>query len=396
MPSIFNRLNNRNSPDQNLDASDLSLPVKVRLNKIGQRLVKKRASYSAAILLILAVFLWLSYEPTPWQNRSVQQALVLPALENSTLVNEAPTTLTVIDKLPNITNKFDNTENTQSNLSQSTKYAEHLSIANQKAIELALAGQASQATRILEQALLNDPQAGVVFDNLRRLYAGFASQSYQLAIEPNKPKPVTVELASANQNIPVQLPANQSAKQSSLSPKTTEPLETSPSPSERQAPLQLSLVETHKERSIPVQEKPMSKPVVTPAPSKPTIEPTAAEKEAAQRKTQPQAIHQALKHWSDAWSKQDVKGYFASYTLNYAPKNSSRKAWMDYRQERILAPKRIKVELSEVKIVLLKPNLAKVSFIQSYTSDTLSARDQKTLELEMVNNAWLITSESGR
>lgn len=69
---------------------------------------------------------------------------------------------------------------------------------------------------------------------------------------------------------------------------------------------------------------------------------------------------------------------------------------MDYRQERILAPKRIKVELSDVKIVLVKPNLAKVSFLQSYTSDTLSARDQKTLELELINNAWLITSESGR
>jgi hypothetical protein len=271
-----------------------------------------------------------------------------------------------------------------------------LSNANQKAIELALAGQTSQATTTLEQALLNDPQAGMVFDNLRRLYAGFASQSYQLAIEPNKPKPVTVELASADQPIAVQLPAPQPIIQNKPSStfETTQAAETSRPPLVNQAPQLPSITETPKEPAATMEAKPIT--TATPVPAQKVTEPTPAQKEAAQRKAQQQAIHQALKHWTDAWSKQDIKAYFASYAPSYSPKNTTRKAWMDYRQERILAPKRIKVELSDVKIVLLKANLAKVSFSQSYTSDTLSARDQKTLELELINNTWLITSESGR
>lgn len=387
MASIFKQLNPLKPSNQKSEAAEVSLLVQSRLHRVGQMLVAKRASVSSVILLLLAAWLWLSYEPTPESNPSVQYALPLPSKEQSTLAVASPLTATSVEKTP---------EHNKPKPAQPSKDNHQLSNANQKAIELALAGQASQATSTLEQALLNDPQAGVVFDNLRRLYAGFASQSYQLAIEPNKPKPVTVELTSADQPIAVQLAAAQPIipNKPSSTFETTQATETSRPPLVSQAPQLPSITETPKEPAATMEAKPIT--IATPVPAQKVTEPTPAQKEATQRKAQQQAIHQALKHWSDAWSKQDVKGYFASYAPNYTPKNSTRKAWMDYRQERILAPKRIKVELSDVKIVLLKANLAKVSFSQNYTSDTLSSRNQKTLELELINNAWLITSESGR
>jgi hypothetical protein len=387
MSSIFKHLTTIEKVHQESEKPDVSVRLKERLHRVGQRLVAKRKSVSAATLLVLFALLWLSYEPISENALPVQQTLTLPDVtstnshktvstpENnkSALTNVSPTPIEAVKPAQRV----------------SALDGSNLGVANQKAIELALAGQAAQATTILEQALLDDPQAGVVFENLRRLYAGFASQSYQLALEPNKPKAITVELASAERSISVPLDA---PKTNSDTAKTT--VIAAPATTHINQPQPAA--ETKKEATSAPVEKSLAvsadKPVITPS----VNEPTPAQKEAAQRKASQQAIHQALKYWSDAWSKQDIKAYFASYSPSYSPKSATRKAWMDYRQERILAPKRIKVELSEVKIVLVKPNLAKVSFLQNYTSDTLSARDQKTLELELINNAWLITSESGR
>ncbi len=386
MSSIFKQLTPIEKARQESATSEVSLQLKERLHRVGERLVAERKSVSAATLLILFALLWLSYEPVNDELALVQHTLPLPNLANTSNIKDVgssennPSLLATVSPKP--------IDVAKSNQRFPTLDGINLSNANQKAVELALAGQASQATTILEQALLNDPQAGVVFENLRRLYAGFASQSYQLALQPNQPKAITVELASADRTISVPLATpkvNNEASKTSIAASETP-----------------TMIAVAKENTTPIIEKPVSTPLETAKPSETKVdvplvnEPTPAQKEAAQRKSSQQAIHQALKHWSEAWSKQDVKAYFASYAPSYSPKSTTRKAWMDYRQERILAPKRIKVELSDVKIVLRKPSLAKVSFLQSYTSDTLSARDQKTLELELINNAWLITSESGR
>lgn len=390
MSSIFKQLTPIEKTRQESDKPDISVRLKERLHRVGQKLVAERKSVSAATLLILFAWLWLSYEPITENPRPVQQVLNLP---------KANTTNTQAEMAVQLVNDKPLFFSATSTTAEASKIAHlpspadvnSLVIANQKAVELALAGQASQATRILEQALLNDSQAGVVFENLRRLYAGFASQSYQLALEPNKPKAITVELASAERTISVQL---DTPKSNTDIAQTTAVASTSPATTHVNQPQPVA--ENKKETPPAPVEKTLATSAATPIITPGVNEPTPAQKEAAQRKASQQAIQQALKHWSEAWSKQDVKAYFASYAPSYSPKSTTRKAWMDYRQERILAPKRIKVELSDVKIVLVNPNLAKVSFLQSYTSDTLSARDQKTLELELINNAWLITSESGR
>lgn len=394
MPSIFEQLTDTNRAAQEVNSSSVSVGVKERLARISQRLVAKRNLVSATLLLLLLAWLWMGDDAIAPVNTPVQQALTLPNVNNATTATTSkPTSST--DK-PNVTNSplvttLTDTPKQQPSAHKPSNQPNDLGSANQKAIELALAGQASEATNTLEQALLNDPQAGLVFENLRRLYAGFASQSYQLALEPSKPKPITVELANADKKILVALDApkttSEATKSVSTPPVTNKPI--APTPNNTEAvtePVAASSTQTIEPAPVPVVK--VNTTVVS--------EPTPAQKEAAQRKANLQTLQQALKHWSDAWSKQDVKGYFASYAPSYSPKNTTRKAWMDYRQERILAPKRIKIELSDVKIVLVKPNLARISFTQSYTSDTLSARDQKSLELELINQSWLITNESGR
>lgn len=393
MPSIFEQLTDTNRASQEVQTSEVSARVKERLVRISQQLVVKRNLVSATLLLLLLAWVWISDDAIAPVNTPVQQALTLPNVNNATTATSKPTSSS--DK-PSATSSLVTTALPETPKPQLIEHSpsnqlSELSRANQKAIELALAGQASQATNTLEQALLNDPQAGLVFENLRRLYAGFASQSYQLALEPSKPKPITVELANPDKKILIALDApkttSETAKSASTTTVTNKTIATAPNNTEAVTePARASRAEMIEPAPMPVVK--VNTTVVS--------EPTPAQKEAAQRKANLQALQQALKHWSDAWSKQDVKGYFASYAPTYSPKNTTRKAWMEYRQERILAPKRIKVELSDVKIVLIKPNLARISFTQSYTSDTLSARDQKSLEFELINQSWLITNESGR
>lgn len=382
MLSTYKRKQSADNSNQKANASEEVAQPNFRIKRIVQHLVTNRQRVSIITFLLLFALLWLTYNNDT--HTPVQQTLALP---NATL--QSSHRQSAVN--PTVNSTTSSQENIKPPQGVYETTPKSLIEANQKAVELALAGQASQATRILEQALLNDSQAGVVFENLRRLYAGFASQSYQLALEPNKPKAITVELASAKRTISVQL---DTPKSNTDIAQTTAVAFTAPVTTHVNQPQPVA--EAKKETSPAPVEKPLAPSAATPIITPSVNEPTPAQKEAAQRKASQQAIHQALKHWSEAWSKQDVKAYFASYAPSYSPKSTTRKAWMDYRQERILAPKRIKVELSDVKIVLVKPNLAKVSFLQSYTSDTLSARDQKTLELELINNAWLITSESGR
>ncbi|MBD3767445.1 MAG: hypothetical protein IE928_05740 [Gammaproteobacteria bacterium] len=389
MSSIFKQLTPIEKARQESAASEVSLQLKERLHRVGERLVAERKLVSAATLVILFALLWLSYEPVNDELALVQHTPPLPNLANTSNIKEVGSSENNPSRLATVSPKP--IDVAKSNQRFPTVDGIKLSNANQKAIELALAGKASQATTILEQALLKDPQAGVVFENLRRLYAGFASQSYQLALQPNKPKAITVELASADRTVSVQL---DTPKTNNNTAQTKAVASTSPATTYVNQPQPVA--ESKKETPPAPVEKSLAPSAATPIITPSVNEPTPAQKEAAQRKANQQAIHQALKHWSEAWSKQDVKAYFASYAPRYSPKSSTRKAWMDYRQERILAPKRIKVELSGIKIVLLKPNLARVSFLQSYTSDTLRVRNQKTLELELINNTWLITFESGR
>ena len=93
-----------------------------------------------------------------------------------------------------------------------------------------------------------------------------------------------------------------------------------------------------------------------------------------------QTIMASVYRWSNAWSVQDVENYFFSYAQDFiAPKGLKRKKWERERGKRIRAPKFIKITLSDIKIDMRGKDYAKVSFIQTYKSDTYEDVTKKDL-----------------
>lgn len=272
---------------------------------------------------------------------------------------------------------------------------------NDQAIGLVHEGSPRQAIGLLEKTLLEHKDAGPLFENLRRLYAGFATQSYQLALEPGKAKPVTVELLSAGgESVSVQLASLDMKARSATQalPATTNlpELPAKPVLSSVSANVAPASPEGSAELSVARAEAVAVEAIKSKETSKETSKeeskgPTSAEKVEATR-----AVMAAVKRWADAWSKKDPDTYIAMYAPQFKPKDMTRAQWEAYRRDRLTKPKEIRVELSDQKAVMLTPTHMRVTFNQMYASDALKANDKKTLELELIDNQWRITSESGR
>jgi len=373
--------------------------------RISQKISGKNVKIGAIITLIAGAVAWISQNNT-LNIPITEQTLALPNSIVKTVSNEMlpPTMPTKAPVAPLPPVNAVAVAKVAHNTTQTP-----LTLANAQAIQSAKNGDPQAAVSVLESALINDPESGVVFDNLRKLYAGFATQSYQLAIDPAKNQAVIVELSDAQQKYSVQIPVmanniNRSAlaKIDTLKVMPTLPqavmittaAEVTATPVVKIEPVASStnvIPHIQVATSLPI-AAPIPEPVIKlPPPPPPPPALTAAE-----RKEINSAVMQALKNWSDAWSKQDVSAYLASYSATYSPKGTTHKEWADYRAIRLKAPKFVKVELSDQKAVLTDNTHVRVSFTQSYASDTLRAKDKKTLELELIDNTWLITSESGR
>jgi hypothetical protein len=267
------------------------------------------------------------------------------------------------------------------------KSAQGLLAVNEQAIQMASEGNPRQAINLLEKSLIDHKEAGPLFDNLRRLYAGFATQSYQMAMEPGKNKPITVELAKANGSVTIQIaPQDMRARVTASAPAATTSMPELPTSitlasSGLTAPAAPSVATNT--TSAPVASEP-------PAPSGPPP------LNANERKEASNAVMAVVKSWSDAWAKQDVAGYIAAYAPTYKPKDMSRLEWEAYRKDRLTKPKFIRLELTDLKAFLVSNTRMRVTFNQSYASETLKTKDKKTLELELINDQWRIISETGR
>lgn len=281
---------------------------------------------------------------------------------------------------------------------------------NDQAIGLVNEGNPRQAIGLLETALLDNKDSGPLFENLRRLYAGFATQSYQLALEPGKATPVTVELVkTSGETVAVQIASlDMKARNATQAlPASTDVLPEMPAKSvlssessvasksdaisaegltEKVAQANASASLTAAKSTAETMTETSSASVV-PA----TKEPSTSEKVEANR-----AVMAVVKRWADAWSRKDADTYIAMYAPNFKPKGMTHEQWSAYRRDRLSKPKSIRVELSDQKAVMLSPSHMRVTFNQMYASDSLKANDKKTLELELIDNQWRITSESGR
>lgn len=132
-----------------------------------------------------------------------------------------------------------------------------------------------------------------------------------------------------------------------------------------------------------VQASPPAVAQVAPSPAK--TAPPPAEAKAAIEKT--------IREWAQAWSRQDVAAYLAFYGSNFVPPQGlDRAAWETQRQQRLQAPKQIKVEVSDLRISV-NDGKAKARFRQRYAADHLQGTYNKTLDLELQGGQWKIVRE---
>lgn len=109
------------------------------------------------------------------------------------------------------------------------------------------------------------------------------------------------------------------------------------------------------------------------------------------------ALLRTVDAWAQAWSKQDLNAYFATYAENFVPEGGlPRSAWETQRRERIAQPKRIRVTIAEPQFKATGAATATVSFRQQYESDTFSDVVAKALDLQLTVGEWKIAREYPR
>jgi tetratricopeptide (TPR) repeat protein len=108
-------------------------------------------------------------------------------------------------------------------------------------------------------------------------------------------------------------------------------------------------------------------------------------------------IEDTVQQWARAWSRRDVDAYLGFYDADFAlPAGLSRAEWEAQRRERITKPAHIEVRVAALKVERPAPDKAIVSFKQTYRSDRLTSRSDKTLELALRDGKWKIVREVSR
>jgi tetratricopeptide (TPR) repeat protein len=236
---------------------------------------------------------------------------------------------------------------------------------NNLAVLYASQGQYEKAKDALEQAIRTHPSYSTAHENLGDIYAKMASQAYDKALQLDKSnaaaqtKLALIKDLFTDGSKGVKIAATKSA--------STPPARISEKVAERTA------------------EKP--------APEKPAM----IEKPAAETATAPAApeeIIKAVNDWAKAWSTKNIAGYLGFYANDFqTPGGLSRAAWEKNRQERIEKPKSIQVSIANPKVTITDATHAKVTFKQSYHSDTLKNHTIKTLVLVKTGEKWSIQQE---
>lgn len=105
-------------------------------------------------------------------------------------------------------------------------------------------------------------------------------------------------------------------------------------------------------------------------------------------------VFQALNAWINAWSGKNIAAYVEAYAATFQPETGvSYKKWLDERKKVIGAAKNIKLDITNIKLVLLDQKRATTGFRQTYQSGSFGDVVHKTLEWENIGGRWLIVRE---
>lgn len=248
---------------------------------------------------------------------------------------------------------------------------------NNLAVLYASQGQYDKAKGALEAAIRTHPSYATAHENLGDVYAKMASQAYGKALQLDKGNAAAQTKLAMIKDLFTGRPKEiQTASSPSVS--TAPPID-SPAIAMEKAP------EKRGEKAVEKAEKP-------------TVGTTAAAKSVPEAQPagpdESDEVIKTIEAWAKAWSDKNVAAYLAFYASSFRPQGgSSRAAWEKSRRERIGKPKSIQVAITNPKVNLTDTTHARVSFKQSYHSDSIKSNTTKTLEMVKTGEKWLIQQE---
>ncbi|MDP2431166.1 MAG: tetratricopeptide repeat protein [Pseudomonadota bacterium] len=244
---------------------------------------------------------------------------------------------------------------------------------NNLAVLYAAQAQYDRAKNSLEMAIRTHPSYATAHENLGDIYAKMASQSYDKALQLDKSN--TSALTKLAMIRDLFSPAQMLDAGKSKAPAKAGAAKTGQLAQAAAAPVKVE--EAAKPQAVPVET---GKPAEVAAVAAVAIDPSAE-------------IERTVHAWAEAWSQRDPEAYLAFYGKDFkVPGGGDRAEWETERKTRVTRPEFIKVDLDRIRINL-QGDSARVSFTQSYTSNTYKDKGKKTLILEKQDDAWKIVEE---
>jgi adhesin transport system outer membrane protein len=105
-------------------------------------------------------------------------------------------------------------------------------------------------------------------------------------------------------------------------------------------------------------------------------------------------IEKQLTAWAAAWSAKEVSAYLGFYAADFRPEGRIPRAdWEAQRSRRLQRPGAIRVDLSQLEVVMRGSDAAVTTFRQDYSADGLRDTSDKVIEWKRENGQWRIVRE---
>lgn len=266
---------------------------------------------------------------------------------------------------------------------------------NNLAVLYAGQSQFDKARAALEMAIRTNPSYATAHENLGDIYAKLASQAYSKALQLDSSNAAVQPKLSLIKDIFAPGGKTVRAANKAL---PVEPVAAVPVAVNKTPPVAASAAPAvaNKYPAV-VAAPPLAVVSNKPAAKTPEDQDKAEEKVgtevAAVNSADEQAVEAAVQAWARAWSKKDMKAYYAAYGAGFKPADgASRSSWEADRKARIVGKNKIRVELSNIRVVL-NGDKATVRFRQDYQGDSLRVSSNKSLALAKEGKRWVIVRE---
>lgn len=124
----------------------------------------------------------------------------------------------------------------------------------------------------------------------------------------------------------------------------------------------------------------------------PVKEPAQEEKPVAPV-SEAETINVQIEAWREAWQEKHVSDYLSFYVQDFSGDFSSHAEWRKQRTHKLSAASDLSIQISALKVELQGDARAVATFVQSFQSANYADNGLKTLQLQKINERWLIERE---